>query len=37
MTINNNKEELRRKNVIYHKLISDKGALTVMCEKDEEP
>jgi hypothetical protein len=38
MTINNNKEDLRQKNyhLIYHKSTSDKGALAMMCERDEE-
>ncbi len=38
MTINDNKKYLRQKKVvIYHKLASDKGALAMMCGRDEEP
>jgi len=38
MTINNNKKDLKdESSVIYHKLTSDKGALAMMCERDEEP
>ncbi len=38
MTINNNKKNLRQKNyhLIYHKSINDKGALAMVCERDEE-
>jgi hypothetical protein len=35
MTINDNKEDLRKGAIIYHKSASDRGALTIMCEKDE--
>jgi hypothetical protein len=34
MTINNNKD---KKIVVYHKSTSDRGALTMMCGKNEEP
>jgi len=38
MTINNNKEDLRWKNsVIYYKLVSNGGALAMVCGKDEKP
>jgi hypothetical protein len=40
MTINANKEDLRRKDkrtVIYHKSTNDGGALVMMCGTDEEP
>jgi hypothetical protein len=37
MKINNTKEALRKKIVIYQKLVSDRGALTMMCGRDEEP
>ncbi len=35
ITINDNKEDLRKGAIIYHKSASDEGALTMMCEKDE--
>jgi hypothetical protein len=34
MTINDNKEDLRGKNIIYHKSIIEKGALVLMCGRD---
>jgi hypothetical protein len=38
MTINYNKEDLRQKKIIIcHKLVSDQGALCIMCERNEEP
>jgi hypothetical protein len=36
MMINNNKEE-DKKVVICHKLASDRGALFMMCGRDEKP
>jgi len=36
MTINDNKKNLRQKIVICHKSSSDKGALAMMCGKDEK-
>jgi hypothetical protein len=37
MTINDNKKNLRKGAIIYHKSANDKGVLVMMCEKDEEP
>jgi hypothetical protein len=38
MTINNNKEDLRWKIcVIFYKLVSNGGALAMVCGKDEKP
>jgi hypothetical protein len=37
MMINDNKEDVRRKIVICHKLINGGGALAMMCGRDEEP
>ncbi len=37
MTINDNKEDLKKKVVIYHKWVNDGGALTMMCGRNEEP
>jgi hypothetical protein len=37
MMINDNKEDIRQKIVICHKLISDRGALAMMCGRNEEP
>jgi hypothetical protein len=37
MTINDNKEDLDDKVVVYHKLASDGTTLTMTCGKDEEP
>jgi hypothetical protein len=37
MTINDNKEDLKKGAIIYHKSTNDEGALIMMCEKDEEP
>ncbi len=33
----NNKEDLRQKSYHLHKLASDRGALSMMCRRDEEP
>jgi hypothetical protein len=37
MTINDNKEDLRQKIIIYHKLVNDRGTLATMYGIDEEP
>jgi hypothetical protein len=37
MTINNNKKDLRKGAIIYHKSASDGSALPMICEKDKEP
>jgi hypothetical protein len=37
MTIDNNKEDLKRKSYHYRKLPNDGGALAMMCGRDEKP
>jgi hypothetical protein len=37
MMINHNKEYLRRKSCHFHKLAIDRGALAMMCGRDEKP
>jgi len=37
MIINDNKKNLRKKAIIFHKSSSDGSALAIVCEKDEEP
>ncbi len=37
MTINDNKEDLKRRSCHFHKSARDKSALTLMCERDGEP
>jgi hypothetical protein len=37
MTINDNKKNLRKRAIIFHKSTNDGSALAIICEKDEEP
>jgi hypothetical protein len=37
MTINDNKKDLRKRAILFHKSVSDGSAMAMMCEKDEEP
>jgi len=36
MIINDKKEDLRRKNYHCHKSLSDRNALAMMCQRNEE-